>query len=338
MSISISLIVPVYKAEQCLRRCVDSILAQSFTDFELILVDDGSPDHSGTVCDEYATKDNRVVVIHKENGGVSTARNMGLDVAQGEFVGFIDSDDAVDASYLATLYQNGEFDFVSAGFKMQGPDKSWQTMLFCEDSTNSKKVAKYPSRYMGKYYFGAPWAKLFKRDILNQHGLRFPLDIHNGEDTLFIFQYLGYAEKIKIVPMCGYNYFFYTSSLAHRVDPNNFKWRIQVEEQVMGFFKPCNANEEIWLNNRLFEVLMGQVKEHFPHIKEQVYQLYKNKLFEVAINHQRKSSVIKRRLFIWAMEHRCYKVYVRFETVCTFCRRVKNKVKRTLDFRRACNG
>ena len=87
----ISIIVPVYKVEKYLRKCVDSILAQTFTDFEVILVDDGSPDNSGKICDEYAEKDNRVRVIHKENGGLSSARNAGIDVARGKYLGFVDS-------------------------------------------------------------------------------------------------------------------------------------------------------------------------------------------------------------------------------------------------------
>lgn len=101
---AISLIVPVYKVEPYLRECVDSILAQTFTDFELILIDDGSPDNCGIICDEYAEKDNRIIVIHQKNGGLSAARNAGLDVAKGEYVTFIDSDDVVSPQYLKLLY------------------------------------------------------------------------------------------------------------------------------------------------------------------------------------------------------------------------------------------
>ena len=92
----LSIIVPVYKVEQYINKCIDSILNQTFTDFELILVDDGSPDNCGKICDEYAQKDERVRVIHKENGGVSSARNLGIDEAKGEYVSFIDPDDWID--------------------------------------------------------------------------------------------------------------------------------------------------------------------------------------------------------------------------------------------------
>jgi glycosyltransferase involved in cell wall biosynthesis len=102
----ISIIVPVYKVEPYLRRCVDSILAQTFRDFECILIDDGSPDNCPAICDEYAKKDSRIVVIHQENKGVSAARNAGLDRAQGEWIGFVDGDDWCDKGMYETLYKN----------------------------------------------------------------------------------------------------------------------------------------------------------------------------------------------------------------------------------------
>lgn len=102
----ISIIVPVYKVEKYLHKCVDSILKQTFKDFELILVDDGSPDKSGDICDEYARKDNRVRVIHKENGGVSDARNVGIDIAEGEYIGFVDGDDYIASDMYEVLYNS----------------------------------------------------------------------------------------------------------------------------------------------------------------------------------------------------------------------------------------
>lgn len=99
----VSVIVPVYNVEKLLQRCIDSILAQTFTDFELLLIDDGSKDKSGEICDEYAAKDSRIRVFHKQNGGVSTARNIGIDKAQGEWIYFVDSDDIVLPSALGTF-------------------------------------------------------------------------------------------------------------------------------------------------------------------------------------------------------------------------------------------
>ena len=102
----ISVIVPVYNTEKYLHRCIDSILAQTFTDFELLLIDDGSKDNSGAICDEYAAKDSRVRVFHKENGGVSSARNLGLDNVRGEWVTFVDSDDWVEKEYIELFVKN----------------------------------------------------------------------------------------------------------------------------------------------------------------------------------------------------------------------------------------
>ena len=108
----ISIIVPIYKTEQYLQRCIDSILAQTFTNFELLLIEDGSPDNSGKICDKYALKDSRIKVYHKENGGVSSARNLGLDHATGEWITFCDSDDWVNKDWLELFILNSNTDMV----------------------------------------------------------------------------------------------------------------------------------------------------------------------------------------------------------------------------------
>ena len=119
MSTLISIIVPCYNVERELSRCIDSILAQTYNNFELLLVEDGSPDQSGKICDEYAMKDSRIRVFHKPNGGVSSARNMGLDNAKGEWVCLIDGDDSIPQDALATYVQHisSDVDLVMAGFE-----------------------------------------------------------------------------------------------------------------------------------------------------------------------------------------------------------------------------
>ena len=112
----ISVIVPVYNVERYLRRCIDSILAQTFTDFELLLIDDGSKDSSGEICDEYAAKDSRIIVFHKENGGVSSARNVGLDNVRGEWVAFVDADDKISDGYFHICEEHENADVVVKPF------------------------------------------------------------------------------------------------------------------------------------------------------------------------------------------------------------------------------
>lgn len=129
VELAISIIVPVYNVEKYLNRCLDSILNQTFTDFELILVDDGSTDNSGIICDEYKTKDNRIKVIHKENGGLSSARNAGLDIARGRYIGFVDSDDFISKDMYQILYNEAEknkADMIMCEFKKV--DKNYEAI------------------------------------------------------------------------------------------------------------------------------------------------------------------------------------------------------------------
>lgn len=112
----VSIIVPVYKAEKYIHQCIDSLLAQTYRNIEVILVDDGSPDHCGKICDEYAAKDSRVKVIHQQNGGVSAARNVGLANATGEWITFVDADDSVTCAYIEQLYAN-DSDWVISGYR-----------------------------------------------------------------------------------------------------------------------------------------------------------------------------------------------------------------------------
>lgn len=325
----ISVIVPVYNVEKYLHRCVDSILAQTFTDFELILVDDGSSDNSGIICDEYAGIHNNVKIIHQKNQGVSVARNVGLDIAEGEFIAFIDSDDTVDKTYLEILYQNGEFDFVTAGFNMQYSDCSWHKYEFPDITTDYRNVSSYPSKFMGKYYFGSPWAKLYKRKIIKENNIFFPLDIHSGEDTIFIFRYLKYVTIIKILPLSGYNYYFYETSLVHKKSNDILKWKIAIEHGVKEFFVPCNEDEEIWLHNRNFNVLVSQVKEQYLFLKEDVYTFFNDEIFEDAIKYKRRYGSLIERLFIYTMSHKSFELYLNVCCIENFAKRVKNRIKRT---------
>ena len=330
MKVDISVIVPAYNSEKSLSRCVESIFSQSFKDFELIIVDDGSTDSTAEICDLYAKKDKRVKAIHKSNGGVSSARNTGLDLARGSYVAFIDSDDTVDSSYLETLMENAQYDFVTSGFQTEGPDGRWHEQRFLEEAVDCKMVSLHPSKYMGKYYFGAPWGKMYKKELIDRHKIRFLLNVHNGEDTIFIFNYLKHASTMKIVPYGGYNYHLYKTSLAHRISRENVWGRFKFEQCVNEFFKPCNYEEERWLENRAFEVLVGQVKEHFPHIKEQVYEVYYDDIFSRAIVFKKKYGNLMEHLFVFSMEHKCIELYLRICDIGVFCIRVKNKVKRTL--------
>lgn len=202
----ISVIVPVYKVEQYIHRCIDSILSQSFTDFELILVDDGSPDNCGKICDEYAQKDNRVRVFHKTNGGVSSARNLGLDNAIGKWVTFIDSDDYIEQGFLSIPLDASE-DLLIQNYKVLKNDG-------VIDHVYEKKVI-LPSEIqhfiddnIHKEILCVPWAKFFRNDIIVNHKICFLEGVKVGEDTLFVLDYLYYTKSLNILSLSNYVYMY----------------------------------------------------------------------------------------------------------------------------------
>lgn len=214
----ISVIVPVYNTEKYLCRCINSILAQDFTDFELILVDDGSKDMSGLICNEYAKKDNRVKVYHKENGGVSSARNLGLNKAQGEFIAFIDSDDYVDSDYFSILMSGGNADLIVTGYKMLDKHNNIIDQYNYSKSILSTRtdIANCLSKTLNQFTFRAPWCKLFSRDIIKRHAIYFNTQMKQSEDSVFLHIYLLYSNTIVLLNGIAYNYTTDTSSVYKR--------------------------------------------------------------------------------------------------------------------------
>ena len=200
----ISVIVPVYNAEKYLHRCVDSILAQTFTDFELLLVNDGSKDTSGEVCDEYATKDSRVRVFHKENGGVSSARNIGLDNAKGEWISFVDSDDWLNVNMFQEMYDcailtlaDAVYCDINMVFKDYG--QVYKAASFSEDKTA-----------LMRNYIASVWTSLcntlVKTDIFKRYNLKSPVHLTYCEDFWLSVRLFHYAEKISYIAQPHYNY------------------------------------------------------------------------------------------------------------------------------------
>lgn len=204
----ISIIIPVYNVEQYLHRCVNSILLQTFTDWELLLIDDGSTDRSGELCDEYAKKENSISVFHKINGGVSSARNLGLDKAQGEWVTFIDADDYILFDFLKGLYrpiENGEcVDFVHGGcYNVQNDE------IVSVNQSYDNYIGDNPG-YVFQMFRGLTVSKLFNLNTINHgfdgHPLRFDEDMKIAEDMAFTMDYLMAVRKYAFVEEKGYCY------------------------------------------------------------------------------------------------------------------------------------
>lgn len=227
----VSIIVPVYKTEKYLYRCVDSILAQTFNDWECILVDDGSPDGSGEICDEYAQKDARIRVIHKENGGPSSARNYGLDVAKAEYVWFVDSDDWIELDSLSIMYDIMEKTQADICFFELNPistitiEKPFSFSSFI-DSKQKLSVYKSKSECAKAIMnlemcggFGWTCNKWFKKSIIDIDNLRFDQRFSIQEDHLFTLSYMLHVRSITILKTCPYFYFVREGSLLKKQHP-----------------------------------------------------------------------------------------------------------------------
>lgn len=202
MACSVSVVVPVYNTAQYLPRCLDSILNQSFTDFELLLIDDGSTDGSGAVCDGYAEKDSRVRVFHKENGGVSSARNMGLDSAHGEWITFVDSDDYIDDDYFPTCFEENVDLYIQNWRFANGNVHDW----FEPRQVGIDGCHRFMQENLHRDIFRTVYCFFFKRWILVDNGIRFDKRFKLGEDTLFVMDYYKYVDTISVLATSCYEY------------------------------------------------------------------------------------------------------------------------------------
>lgn len=204
--VKISIITPVYNTKKYLRRCIESILSQSYSNLELLLINDGSTDESGLICDEYAKNDSRVKVFHTSNGGPSRARNIGLENISGDYVLFVDSDDWVDdkfiSHYLCDNYQ--EYDAIFGMWDIQTNNG------IINPSTLNKPYigndfAKAEIELSGKYSFELNCNKMIKSEIIKKYNIRFVEGIHSNEDDIFTYDYAKHIKKFIVLPEAHYH-------------------------------------------------------------------------------------------------------------------------------------
>ena len=202
--VAISIVIPVYNIERYLNKCLDSIINQSFKDFELILINDGSTDNSGEICDHYAQKDSRVKVIHKDNGGVSSARNIGLDQAKGEWITFVDSDDWVHEDFLKKRHELAiaeNADVAYCDLELVYSDHS----EYCRTAEIDPKEKTQVSSWIRSKSNYSP-ILLIKKELLDYHNLRFMPEVRLCEDLNLILKVILYAKKIVHVKEALYFY------------------------------------------------------------------------------------------------------------------------------------
>lgn len=197
----VSVIIPVYNAENYIDQCVRSVLAQTFTDFELLLIDDGSTDGSGIICDNFVQKDTRIKVFHKANSGVSSARNQGLESAMGEWIVFLDSDDVIEAQYLEHLLLNVlsfHSDFATSRLIEARKTKEYENRTY--ENLDGFKT------FFENCDYHPIGGKIFNKSILDAKNIRFHQDIKQGEDTLFIKEYILHCKRVSTTSYRGYCY------------------------------------------------------------------------------------------------------------------------------------
>lgn len=279
----ISIIVPVYNVEKYLDRCVKSILAQTFTDFELILVDDGSPDHCPKMCDEWAKKDERIRVIHKENGGLSSARNAGLRIAVGKYIGFVDSDDWITKEMYATLHElivqykaditSGEIIRTSGEQEYVLDESKKEIFVFTKDEF-SKQYFKVGTTKTVHYV----WNKLYKKEIADK--MIFPEGLIN-EDVEGFFYALENSDKIVTTTEVVYFYRENPNGISHKWFSKRQMDLLTVWKHVWEESKNVNEQWEYYAKMNYYRAFFGLLcrlmmndrKEDVLYVEEKKYLL-----------------------------------------------------------------
>ncbi len=282
--ICVSVIIPVYNSEKYLNRCIDSVLAQTFTDFELILINDGSKDNSGNICDDYVNKDKRVSVIHKENGGVSSARNLGITKASGKYIMFVDSDDWLETDAIENLYTKAnDCDLILGGFHILGALRNAKHSMPEKLIEGKQIVQTYIDLFhKDKLLVDVSCSKLFKRDIIEKHDIRFDTTMKLSEDTKFNIDFIKNSENISIVDKIIYNYDCTNGDAAtKKYLPDMQLYYLKVLDSLAVWFKKEARGEQIKTPKErlIYDIIVYYCKYYNNGIDDAITQMssfYKN--------------------------------------------------------------
>lgn len=276
----VSIIVPVYNVELYLNECIQSIVTQSYKDWECILIDDGSTDRSRDICDQWAKKDHRIQVTHQSNQGVSIARNTGILHAKGEFIAFVDSDDWIEQDYLNALTKHispKSADLCVSGIMQDFKDGTNHTytpihqISFCLNSDNIHHFIDLNRKYL---LYG-PTANLYRKSIIQEHNIRFRTDLSYGEDLLFNYDYLEHVNNITCIDIAYYHYrIIGNNTLSSKLRQDQFDTDYAQWKVLQSFYQRKNlwtkeAKELLYL--RLWGIIYDGLFL-FPKLKKANYQ------------------------------------------------------------------
>lgn len=321
----VSIIVPIYNVEKYLDHCMQSLLNQTLNDIEIIMVDDESPDSCPKLCDEYAKRDSRIKVIHKKNGGLGYARNSGLDIATGEYVAFVDSDDFVDKAIYQILYDcasKNNADIVYCGYYLYDKNKI-KKIKYTNKNINindHKRCVSFLENIIGADYFQkedihvscSVWKAIYKRSILNKNNIRFCSEREFiSEDIIFHIDLIKYINNIVILPHCLYYYCLNENSLTKSYSEGRFLKDIILCEEVerrLNTIIGKNKARNI-ANSLVFEKLQGtlsfEVKSCPQNVINQISKCCNNSRLRYAINESNLSDLpIRKRLFLLCVKYR----------------------------------
>ena len=281
----ISIIIPIYMVEECLEKCVDSVINQSYKNLEIILVDDGSPDKCGEICDEYANKDNRIKVIHKKNGGLSDARNVGIDNSTGSYITFIDSDDYVDENYVEELYNVIKLD--DTDMAIGAHRVIYDNCTTIDKSTNEVSVLT-PETVLERILYDegidlSAWSKLYKKELFKK--VRYPKG-RLFEDAATTYKLIDESKKISLNSKPIYNYIIRNNSITGKEFSNKKMDLILSTEEMTNYIKNKYPKLEKAAERRLLYAYLSTLsqlamtKEKFPKEQEILMNYIKNKRFD----------------------------------------------------------
>ncbi len=300
----VSVVIPVYNSEKSIERCANSVLNQDYQDLELILVNDGSKDNSGSMCDHIAELDSRVVVIHKENGGVSSARNLGIENSKGDFITFVDADDELVPNAITTaLHYINKYnaDVVTYGWNIVGKDEQSVCEEFEVINDDVENVLKKILTNYSGYGGGYPWNKLWRMDSFDNFP-KFNTSLYYFEDLEWVVQALKKVKTIVVCPECLYKYYYNDASVTHSALLTE-KREIGYHNSIVTIIDDLSDYPElkIWFSNKYYpEVvngIIGALKYNYTKLKAYLKSVFNSNKIAVKASCQ-KSIVLKLKFFL----------------------------------------
>lgn len=246
----VSVIIPAYNCENYLTDCIESIIMQSYKELEIVIVDDGSNEATARLCDKLANRDKRIVVLHKSNGGVSSARNAGIEAAHGEYIVFVDADDTLDNNIIYEAVMKSEQHKLSYwGYRIIGRTGQYENVPDLDlnldrDELIANALFTLNRGYTVGTYFRAVWGKLFDAEIIKEHNIRFPENLYLGEDAFFLIKYLMYVNGINVICRSGYNYRISQTSAVRRYKEDIYQQCCNQLNAALDIFVRYNFSEE----------------------------------------------------------------------------------------------